>query len=104
VFLLGLVLDAALLGTILVVMTEEFPGWGPLVGIVFAIGVTGNAVGGFLPWPVSLLGLVVAAGVGALLIAWTCAVPRRRAAAAAGVYLGVRLLATLLVPSLSLAA
>jgi len=88
----GLVFDAAIIGLVIVVMEKgEFPGWGPMIGVVIAIWVSSNAAALLLPDALSLLSLVVGAGVGALLINWACHLSLRRSAIAAGIYLGIRL-------------
>ncbi len=92
----GFVFDAALIGVILVAMTGEFPGWGMLCGCVIAMGIAGNAVAYFLPWPVSLLSLIVSAAVGGAIISWTELLSFRRASIAAGTYLGSRVVLTIL--------
>ena len=96
VHLVGLVLDAAIFGVILVSMTGEFPGWGTLIGSVLLVGVVSNLVGALFPWPFSLVGLVAGAAVGAKVIAWVTEIEFRRAVKAAAVYLGVRLVLTIL--------
>ena len=92
----GLLFDAAIIGIIIAVMEKgDFPGWGPMIGCVLAIGITSNVVAILLPESISLLGLVAGAGVGALIISWLCGMSLRRGAIAASVYLGVRIVMSL---------
>jgi hypothetical protein len=97
---IAIVIDAAVLGVIVVVLTGEFPGWGVLLGCSLAVSATVSAVGFFLPWPVSLVGLLPGAAVGAFLISWTTDTPFARCARAALVYVGVRALLTVAMVSL----
>lgn len=93
---LGLLFDAAIIGIVIAVMEKgEFPGWGPMIGCVFVIGVVSNGVAHFLPGLLALFGLVAGAAVGALMISWLCEMSLRRSAIASGIYLGVRLVLTL---------
>lgn len=88
--LLGLVFDAAIIGLIIAVMEgSEFPGWGPMIGCALLIGITSRAVGSQLPGPLSLLGVVAGAIVGAFAISWLCSMSYRRSAIAAGIYLAI---------------
>jgi hypothetical protein len=96
VHFVGLVLDAAIFGVILASMTGEFPGWGTLIGSVLVVGIVSNLVGALFPWPLSLVGLVAGAAAGATVISWVTEVDFRRAVKAAAVYLGVRLVLTIL--------
>lgn len=89
-FMLGLLLDAALIGIIIAVMERgEFPGWGIAIGCAFAIGITSNVVSMLLPGVLSLLGVVAGAVVGAFVISWLCEMTFRRSVQAAGIYLAV---------------
>lgn len=91
-----LIFDAALIGIIIAaVERSEFPGWGPMIGCVLAIGITSNVAAHFLPEQISLLGYVAGAVLGAFLIAWLCETTLKRGALAAGIYLAVRLLLAL---------
>jgi hypothetical protein len=96
-YVIGLLFDAAIIGIIVAVMEEgDFPGWGPMIGCALAIGVAAGGTSALLPaalWPVAVL---VGALVGALVISWLCGMTFRRAAKAAGIYLGVRFVLTLL--------
>jgi hypothetical protein len=88
----GLVFDAAIIGIIVAVLSKgEFPGWGPMIGVVFAIGVTSNAAMLLLPDGLWILGLAAGAAVGGLILTWLGVLDFRRSWMAAGIYLGVRL-------------
>lgn len=90
-FIFALVFDAAIIGIIVAVMSKgEFPGWGEMIGVVFAIWITSNAAMLLLPDGLWILGLVAGAAVGALIIAWLGVLDFRRSWIAAGIYLGVR--------------
>ena len=91
-FILNILIDAAILGIVIGVMERgSFPGWGPMIGCVFVVGITSNVVGMFLPGLLSLLGLVAGAFVGGLLLAWLLGTSVGRGARMAGTYLGIRL-------------
>ena len=95
-YVFGIVLDAAIFGAILVALTGEFPGWGALIGCVLAVGLAAGVVAAFLAWPVSLVGILAGAAVGAWMIRWITSVEFPRALKAVGIYLGVRLVLTIL--------
>jgi hypothetical protein len=91
-FVFGLVFDAAIIGIIVAVLSKgEFPGWGPMIGVVFAIWISSNAAMRLLPDGLWFLGLVAGAAVGALILTWLGVLEFRRSLKAAGIYLGVRL-------------
>ena len=96
-FVFGLFFDAAIIGIIIAVMQKgEFPGWWPMIGCVLAIGITSNVVAMLLPdalWP---LGILTGAAVGALVISRTCYMDMKRSALAAGIYLGVRVVLSII--------
>ena len=101
-FILSLLLHAAIIGIVVAVMEKDsFPGWGPMVGCVLAIGITSNVVASLLPGLLSLLGLVAGALVGALLLSWFCGMTARRGAIASGIYLGVTLVLSIVWRSLT---
>ena len=90
---LGLIVDAAIIGVIIAVMEKsEFPGWGPMLGCVLAIGVTTSVVSHFLPGALSLVGIPAGALVGAFVISLLCDMSLKRSGIAAGIYLGIRMI------------
>ena len=98
---LGLLFDAAIIGIIIAVMEKsEFPGWGPMLGCVLAIGITTGVVSSLLPGPLSLLGIPAGAVVGAFVISFLCDMSLKRSTIAAGIYLGIRLILGLLLSAI----
>ena len=90
-FVIGVVIDAGIIGVIVAAMEGEFPGWGAMIGTVLLIGIAGSLVASLFPGWLTLLGLVAGAAVGALVLTWLCGMTFRRGFKAAGIYLGVRL-------------
>ena len=99
--IIGLLLDAAIVGIIIAVMEKgEFPGWGPMLGCVLAIGITSNVVAVLLPDALWFLATLAGAAVGAYVISWLCHMSLRRGAIASAIYLGVRIVLGLMLYAL----
>ena len=87
-FTVGLLVQAGLIGLIIVIMERgHFPGWGPMLGVVLAMGLTRGVLSLLLPqlWP---LWVVAGAAVGAYVISWLCDMPLQRAAVAVAICVG----------------
>ncbi len=103
-YTLGLLIDGAILGLLVIVMEgSEFPGWGPVIGTVLAIGVGSGLAAHLIPGPNWLIGAVAGTFVAAFFFNWLFNMEPRRSFIAAGVYLAVRTVLGLLL-SLMMAA
>jgi len=99
--IIGLLFDAAIIGIVIAAMEKgEFPGWGPMLGCVLAMGITSSVAGAFLPDPLWFLAPLAGAAVGAYVISWLCHMSLKRAAIASGIYLGVRIVLGLMLYAL----
>lgn len=101
---LGLLFDAAIIGLVIAAMEKsEFPGWGPMLGCVLAIGFSTGAVSAMLPDALELLSIPAGALVGAFVISFFCGMSLKRGAIAAGIYMGIRLAVGLIFAAISAA-
>jgi hypothetical protein len=94
----GLIVSGALLGVVVAVLERSsFPGWGPMIGSAFAIGLLTALAGVGLPerlWP---LQFVVGGIAGAFVLEWVCAMTFRNALLAVGIYVALRTVFALVV-------
>lgn len=90
--LVVLAISAAGLGIIIAVMEEDdFPGWGRMVLCVLVTSVAAGVGGWLAPVGSFLMGPLIGAAVGGLVISATCGMSYRRAFLAAGIYLALQL-------------
>ena len=92
--MLGLLIGAAVLGTIITIMEDgEFPGWWPLLGCVFVSSLPGIILRftGAPSLTYLLLAILASAVLAWLAIAGLCEMTFKRAAIAAGIYFGLQI-------------
>ncbi len=88
----GLLLNAALLGTIVAVMEEdEFPGWWKMFGCVLAATVPAAIINVMLPPELFFVGLLIGSLCGAVAIASLCQMSFKRAFIASEIWFGITL-------------
>ena len=89
--MLGLILGAAILGTIIAVMEQdEFPGWGKMIVCVLAAVIPAAVVNALIPPEFFPVGLAVGAVCAAFVIMLTCGMDAKRAGIAAAIYLAIQ--------------
>ena len=89
--MLELLLGAGVLGTIIAVMEDgDFPGWFSMIICVLAALLPAAIVNAFIPPGLFIVGLAVGAGCAAVAISAFCGMTIKRAAIAASIYLGIR--------------
>ncbi len=91
--MLGILVDAAILGLIIAVMERgEWPGWAPGAIVVLMVWATNLVLSFALPEEAWLVGVLASAVVAVGAIAWQFEMSLKRSAIAAGIYLGVKIL------------
>jgi hypothetical protein len=94
--MIGLVVGAGILGIIVAAMErEEFPGWGKMALCALAAVLPALVINVLLPPELFIVGLLVGAGCSALVISATCGMSLKRASIAAGIYLAIQLVISL---------
>ena len=91
-----LLTDTAVLMVIVRVMEEDDFDWWRVGGCALLMSIVMGVVGSVLPGAWALLGYVAAAAVGALAISAVCGMAVKRAAIAAGIFLGYKIALSLL--------
>lgn len=95
--MLGLLIGAGILGTIIAVMEEgDFPGWISMVICVLAAVLPAGIVNAFIPPELFIVGLAVGAGCAAVAISAFCGMSVKRAAIAASIYLGIQVVISII--------
>lgn len=90
--MLGLIVNAAIIGIIIAVMERgEFPGWGPCLICVAAIWAASIAVALALPDAHWIVGVIVASLAALAAIAWQFEMSMKRSAIAAGIFFAINL-------------
>ncbi len=89
--MVGLLIGAAILGTIISVMEEgDFPGWISMVVCVLAAILPAAVVNSLLPPGLFFIGLAAGALCAAFAISAFCGMSVKRSAIAASIYLGIQ--------------
>lgn len=101
-FIFSLFVSAAILGIIITVMEGdgEFPGWFSMIGCVLAALIPAGIINAFLPPGLFFVGLAVGAVCAGFAISALCGMSVKRACIAAGIYLGVEIVLSLMWQSL----
>ncbi len=95
--MLGLIVGAAVMGIIIAVMEEdEFPGWGKMIVCVLAAVIPAAIINKLLPADLFIIGLAAGAACAGIAISALCGMSYKRATIAAGVYLGIQVVLTLI--------
>ena len=95
--MLGLIVGAGILGIIIALMEEdEFPGWGKMIVCVLAAVVPAAIINAILPPYLFFIGLAVGAALAGLAISALVGMSVRRASIAAGIYLAIQTVISLL--------
>jgi len=90
--MLGLIIGAAVLGTIIAVMEDgEFPGWGPMIVCVLAALLPPMAITPLLPPDLFYVGIIIGAIAAAIAISATLGMSATRSAIAAGTWLVIHI-------------
>jgi len=94
--MLGILVGAGILGIIIAVMEEgDFPGWFKMILCVLAAAIPAAIVNALLPPPLFIVGLAVGAACAGCAISALCGMGVKRATIAAGIYLAVQTLISL---------
>jgi len=95
-FVIGLLINAAILGAIIAVMEREsFPGWGPMILCVLAGSIPAGIINLFLPDFLLFIGMAVGAVCAGCAISYMVGMTLKRATIAASIYYGIGLLISL---------
>lgn len=95
--MLGIILGAAILGVIIAIMEGgDFPGWGRMAICVLAAIIPAAIINAILPSELFIIGLVVGAACAGLAISATCGMSVKRACIAAGIYLAIQTVISLI--------
>lgn len=94
----SLFVSAAVLGIIITVMEGdgEFPGWFSMIGCVLAAWIPATIINAFLPEGMFFVGLAVGALCAGIAISALCGMSVKRACIAAGIYLVIEILMSLM--------
>jgi hypothetical protein len=96
-FVIGLVISAGILGLVVAVMEEgEFPGWGAMIACVLAAVIPSGIINSFLPPEFFMVGLAAGAVCAGFAISALCGMTVKRATIAAGIYLVIQTVFSLL--------
>jgi hypothetical protein len=94
--MLGIVIGAAILGSIIAVMEQgDFPGWGRMIICVLAALVPAFILNLLLPPGWFIVGLAVGAVCAGVAISATCGMSLQRSSIAAGIYLAIQTVITI---------
>jgi len=100
--MLELVIGAGILGVVIAAMEEdEFPGWGKMILCVLAALIPAAIINSLLPPALFPIGLAVGAVCAGFAISAVCGMSVKRASIAAGIYLAIQVVISLVLQSMT---